>query len=343
MKKNKEFILLILISIFLFLLSFYLMFIYLFNDNTTIDIPQPEIIEKEEENKIKIVDEDSNDRPIAVMIDNNVGNEAHIGLQQAYLTYEIIVEGGITRLMPIYKDIDVSVIGPVRSARHYFLDYALENDAIYTHYGWSTFAERDISVLGVDNLNGISEDNAFWRDNQIKAPHNVFTGTEKIKNYYSIKNKRTMSNKWKLLNYSLEDINLNEKTNFKEANKISIDYSYLENRSYSYDSVNKYYLRSSDGSAHKDRITRTQLNYKNILIIYTKNRTIDSEGRQDLQTTGQGTGYYITNGYYVPINWTKSTRSAKTKYIYENGNEIELNDGNTIIQIVPIDSKINIE
>ena len=86
-----------------------------------------------EEKKLTIVDEDSNARPIAVMIDNNIGNGRHAGLQYSYINYEIIVEGGLTRIMAVFKDKDVDLIGPVRSSRHYFLDYALESDAIYAH------------------------------------------------------------------------------------------------------------------------------------------------------------------------------------------------------------------
>lgn len=117
-----------------------------------------------EEKKLTIVDEDSNERPIAVMIDNNIGSEKHAGLQDSYINYEIIVEGGLTRIMALYKDKDVSLIGPVRSSRHYFLDYALESDAIYSHYGWSTYAENDIKTLGVNNINGLYDDAPFWRD-----------------------------------------------------------------------------------------------------------------------------------------------------------------------------------
>ena len=82
------------------------------------------------------------DRPIAVMIDNHKSAQPHAGLNEAYAVYEIIVEGGESRLMAIFKGKDLAKIGPIRSARHYFLDYALENDAIYVHYGWSPQAER---------------------------------------------------------------------------------------------------------------------------------------------------------------------------------------------------------
>ena len=88
-----------------------------------------------------------NDRPIAVMIDNHKDAWPQAGLQDAYMVYEIVVEGGETRLMALFKGVNVDKIGPVRSARHYFLDYAMENDAIYVHFGQSPQAESDIKKI----------------------------------------------------------------------------------------------------------------------------------------------------------------------------------------------------
>lgn len=318
----------------------------------------------EEVKKITIVDEDSNARPIAIMIDNNVGNNAHIGLQDSYLNYEIIVEGGLTRIMAIFKDKNISVIGPVRSSRHYFLDYALESDCIYTHYGWSTYAENDIKSLGVNNINGLYDSEPFWRDNTIAAPHNVFTSIERNYNYAEKKNYKIETPDWKLLNYKADVINLNtpvktetivnEETGQKEkvpvyqegllsANKVTLPYSYYQTRSYTYDAENQVYLRFMNNVAHTDKSTGNQLSYKNLIIMKVANRSLDSYGRQDLDTVGSGSGYYITNGYALPINWTKQSRSAKTKYTYNNGKEIEVNDGNTFIQVIPTTSNITIE
>lgn len=98
------------------------------------------------------------------MIDNHSGAWPQANLNKAYLVYEIIVEGGETRLMAVFKGQDLEKIGPIRSSRHYFLDYALENDAIYVHHGWSPQAQNDISALNVNNINGIQESsNNFWR------------------------------------------------------------------------------------------------------------------------------------------------------------------------------------
>ena len=325
------------------------------NESKDVEKKTPPVIEK----KVQIIDEDSNNRPIAVMIDNNIGNEKHAGLQDSYLNYEIIVEGGLTRIMAIYKDKDVSLIGPVRSSRHYFLDYALESDAIYTHYGWSPYAEKDIKNLGVNNINGLTDEAPFWRDRKIKAPHNVFTSINNIQKYASEKNYSMKSKDWKLFKYSADEINLNsaetrsENTNIEEnqqnteevetANQILITYSKHQARSYSFDSENKYYLRSMNGIAHLDKTTNLQLHYKNIIIEKVENYSLDSYGRQDLKTVSSGEGYFITNGYAKPITWEKDSRSSKTEYKYKNGKGIVLNDGNTFIQIVPLTSNIIID
>ncbi len=333
----------------------YLYIIYIAKEEPKPSKKKPATPETEEK-KLTIVNEDSNERPIAVMIDNNIGNGRHAGLQDSYINYEIIVEGGLTRIMALFKDKDVSLIGPVRSSRHYFLDYALESDAIYAHYGWSTYAQNDIRALGVNNINGLYDEAPFWRDTSIAAPHNVFTSTDNLYNYANSKTYSPTTSNWKLLNYTTEEVNLNTpdstitqinpetgeeetvpapKEELLSANSIIIPYSYYQTRSYTYDNERKVYLRYMNDSPHMDKTTGQQLYYKNIIIQRVRNYQLDNEGRQDLDTVGTGDGYYITNGYALPINWTKSGRSAKTIYTYTDGSEVEINDGNTFIQIMP--------
>lgn len=340
-KKKKDKVFIISVVIFIILVICIGIYYLFFNGNKSV------VKKIEVKKKIKIVDEDSNERPLAVMIDNNVGYDTHAGLQDSYINYEIIVEGGYTRIMALFKDRDVSLIGPVRSSRHYFLDYALESDAIYAHYGWSTFAENDIKTLGVNNINGLTADSAYWRDKKIAAPHNVFTSTETLYKYAESKNYDTKTDDWKLLNYSPNEINFKGPKKDKKtgevsddprivANSLSLKYSNNQTTSYTYDSENKYYLRFMDGKQHLDKTTRQQLHYKNIIIEKVENYDLDSYGRQDLETVGDGEGYYITNGYALPITWQKTNRDSKTIYKYLDGSKVVVNDGNTFIQIIPI-------
>lgn len=293
--------------------------------------------------KLTIVDEKSKTRPIAVMINNHAqARPYHSGLQDANIVYEMIVEGGITRMMAIFKDAETARIGSVRSSRHYFLDYALENDAIYVHFGWSPQAESDISSLGVNNVNGLY-DSGYWRDNSlpIDYEHTAQTSIENIKKVMDYRGYRTEYNSdnvldEQVLNYSVDEIDISGSEDSIVANNISVPYSYYMTSSYTYDATNKYYLRFANGVAHTDYMTKEQYHFKNIIVVNIGNYSIDNYGRQTLENIGTGNGYYITDGYARPITWEKSSRNAKTVYKYTNGTEITVNDGNTFIQIQPL-------
>lgn len=336
-KKKK--ILIILIIILFLVIAGVLSYFFIFKKEE----PKKQVIKKPVPvKKLSIVNEDSNERPIAIMIDNNVGDKSHKGLQEAYITYEAIVEGSLSRIMVLYKDKDVKPIGPIRSSRHYFLDYALESDAIYSHFGWSPYARRDIKKLGVNNINGLYDSKPFWRVSDYIAPHNVFTSTKKLRKYAKSLGYKTETENWKLLNYKTDEINLDKiyssDPNLKQISEISFSYISGENRSFKYDETNKYYLRFMHNNPHVDAETKKQYHYKNLIFIKVKNSLLDAK-RWDLETTGTGEGYYLTNGYMIPITWQKDSRKDKTKYLY-NGKEIEINDGNTFIEIVPSNKKI---
>lgn len=304
-----------------------------------------EVTGEAEIKKLKIVDQFSKSRPIAVMINNNHVAWPHAGLQDAYITYEIIAEGGITRLMAIFKDKDTAKIGSVRSARPYYLDYALENDAIYVHFGYSDDAKNDISSLGVDNINGLVDESTFWRDKSLNKPleHTAFTSMEKIKNTIKEKGYGRETNKNLLLKYSVDEIDLSKREDASVANSVYLKYSNYTDSSYEYDAENKVYKRSMSGTAHVDAVTGAQYTYKNIIVTPIRNYSYDSYGRQKLDNIGTGEGYFITDGYYIPITFTKESRSSQTIYKDKNGDEIKVNDGNTFIQITPVGEIIRIE
>lgn len=300
------------------------------------------LLNEEPEEEIKIFN--GEDRPIAVMIDNVGDARPQVGLNEAYMVYEIIVEGQQTRLMALYKGVELDKIGPVRSSRHYFLDYALENDAIYVHYGWSPKAETDITSLGVDNINGISESSSsFWRVQDKSAPHNVVTSTEKILNIAKRKGYSTTSSKESVLNYTTEEVNLEEGTS---ATTVKLPYSNSYSVTYQYDEETQKYTRYYNKTVQKDWITKETVQTKNIIVTFARNTTLNDgsgKGRQNLSNIGTLDGYYITNGKAIEIECIKSSRKAQTVYKDLNGNEINVNDGNTFVQIVPVNAKVTIQ
>ena len=167
-------------------------------------------------------------RPIAVMIDNEKGAWPQAGLNDAYMIYEITVEGGETRFIALFKGQTTSKIGPVRSSRHYFLDYALEHDAIYVHFGWSPLAQSDIKSLKINNINGIY-DNFYWREQPLSSYHNAFTSMSNIMEYATRKQYRLTSDDKCIINYNEKDENIESEM---VANKVYIKYSYTQNSSH---------------------------------------------------------------------------------------------------------------
>ena len=285
-----------------------------------------------------------NDRPIAVMIDNHNGAWPQAGLNQAYMVYEIIVEGGETRLMALFKGVNLDKIGPVRSARHYFLDYAMENDAIYVHFGQSPQAESDITRFSIHDINGISEDGTtFWRVRDKYSPHNAVTNTEKILQSAKNKNYRTTSTNESVLNYVTDEVNLEDG---ESAETITIPHSQLQTVRYEYDSENKVYVRYARNTKQTDWDTGDDVTAKNIIITFCDNYTLDdseNKGRQGLKNIGTFDGYYITNGKAIKIKCTKDARDEQTVYTDLEGNEIKVNDGNTWVNICPTDANVEIE
>ena len=312
------------------------------NTETISGEEKQEVVAVEEEKTVQIFS--GNDRPFAVMIDNHSDAWPQAGLNQAYMVYEIIVEGGETRLMALFKGVDLDKIGPVRSARHYFIDYAMENDAIYVHFGQSPQAQSDIKKYSIDDINGIAEDGTtFWRVKDKAAPHNAVTNTEKLLESAKSKNYRTTSTEKSVLKYVVDEVNLEEGL---AADKVIIPHSDLQTVTYEYDKENKVYVRHARGEEQTDWDTDELITTKNIIITFCNNYTLsDSEnkGRQGLKNIGTFDGYYITNGRAIQIQCIKNARDEKTIYQDMNGNEIEVNDGNTFVNICPTNADVEIQ
>lgn len=299
----------------------------------------------EEEDKvldtnIKIIDVNSKTRPYAIVVNNTpVAVKVQTGLNKAYIVYEIPTEGFTSRLMALYKGIPEDLtIGTIRSARHNFIDYALESDAIFIHFGWSRFAEKEERAGVIDYINGLF-DAPFWRNNPENLPseHTAYTSINKLKQTIQDKKYRTELKDEKyisLLNYTSKEIDLSKEQNAKEANRIIIPYGEAPNiTSFTYDKDNKVYYRIENGNECIDYNTKEKVNTKNIIVQKVSYKGIKGSSYWDLKTIGTGTGYYITNGYAVPITWKKDKREEKTRYYYGNGREIEVNDGRTFIEI----------
>lgn len=183
---------------------------------------------------------DTDTRTIAIVIDNVGDAVPQTGLNDAMLVYQAVAEGGTTRYLAVYKDPTIDQIGPCRSARPYFIDYALENDSIFVHYGGSDKALAEVKSLQIDNANGIeSPGKVFSRTNKKKAPHNALVSIKEVWNYAGVKKYRTKTNQRNVLNYVTDEVELPDGV---QALNVNIPYQ-IDKVGFKYNAENKLYER----------------------------------------------------------------------------------------------------
>lgn len=277
-------------------------------------------------------------RPIAIMINNIVDALPSASTQKADIIYECMVEGGITRIMPIFSEYDdIEKLGSVRSARHYYINIANEYDAIYFHYGQSAPAKKKLEKGVIDNVNGLTYDAGYYRSDDRVAPHNVYTTSEKILKGiedfgYSTEYSETHE---KVLSFHEEDTNLE---NGQVANTVHVSFGSYMKPYFQYVPEQGVYERYEYGKAQVDEMADAEnniLTFKNIIVQISSYECINPKNDlQELTQVGNGQGYYITNGSAIPITWEKTGKNAKTKYYTEDGQELLLNPGKTWISII---------
>ncbi|PIS41055.1 MAG: hypothetical protein COT26_00110 [Candidatus Kerfeldbacteria bacterium CG08_land_8_20_14_0_20_43_14] len=284
--------------------------------------------------------------PVAVMIDNASPARPQSGLQSASVVYEALVEGGITRFMAIFDHGEISQIGPVRSARPYFLDWLAEYDAAYAHAGGSPEALGEIVKNRIHDINGIGNSaKAFYRDKTRPAPHNLYTSSNAM--YVT-----TVANKLKISDVDIISWQFALPTDVlpataTAANKVKINFSGSAKSSevsYAYDSASQTYLRSQAGVSQEDRLTKAQIKVKNLIIqTISNNIMVGEKGRLTMKVTDTGKAKIFQNGKVFEATWTKTDASSRTIFSLADGTEVKFQPGNTWIEVLPEGRKVVIE
>ncbi|NLY08653.1 MAG: DUF3048 domain-containing protein [Tissierellia bacterium] len=298
-------------------------------------VVEPEEVEEPERilsylSGLEIEEEFLSQRPMAIMYDNHPDARWQCNLKEAELIYEIPVEGTFTRYMGLFLINEPNLIGSVRSARPYFVELAHEYGAVYVHAGGSEDAKaacRSMNVVDMDAI--IASPQEFWRVDHKKAPHNLYTSTEAIRNFEK--------NSSKQVDFPTENdrflFDEGAKLLSKELQKLIIKYFSDNVTVYEYNKETNDYSRYKDGKEHVDESDENPLMAKNIIIQKTNSRVLDSEGRLAVTMVGSGEGYLFRDGTFEEILWERPTLSDITRYTYKDGKPIVLKPGITWIQV----------
>jgi hypothetical protein len=271
-------------------------------------------------------------RPVAVMVENHVDARPLSGISAASLVFEAPVEGGITRLLAVF-DVrrDVAEIGPIRSARPYYLDWASELNAMYVHVGGSPDALTKIAATAMRDLNEFFNGSSFWRGGARSAPHNVYTST-------SLLEKALVKHEWNTpADFSSWNfVDADPAAAATSTSEILIPFS---TPSYAvrwrWDPVGSRYLRFVGGAAASDRDGKRHV-AANVVVVSTDTAVLDDVGRLRLRTVGSGVGMLFRDGFAEAITWKKKSAGARLQFFTkQTGEEVFFRPGTTWVEVVP--------
>jgi hypothetical protein len=256
------------------------------------------------------------------------------------LVYEFLVEGGMTRFLAVYLAAEPEIIGPVRSARHYFLDTVLEWDGIYAHVGGSYIALDQIYRLGIADLDDTRGAGVFWLKKDRVRPYSTYTSIAKIREAAETQgyNKNEMPEQHWL--FKSDD----KRRQGDKVNQITVEYPGWLGRTvvYKYNAPLKTYFRLQDNKPHRDAKVGEQLRAANVIVQFVPMEPIpnDDKDRLDAIMVGEGRALLFSEGVLVEGTWSKSSRKDPTVYRDKSGEVFALRPGKTWILVVPLDAKV---
>ena len=278
-------------------------------------------------------EEKQNLRPVAVMINNmNIAQPVQCGVNKADIVYETEVEGGITRLMAVFKDIaSVDRIGPIRSARYPYVDLALGHNAVYYHCGQDpTYCAphlKDIEDISIDT--GVFGGTRI--QNGLSKEHTLYSNGDKLFEGLSTKKFSTTldSNEpWQTFGEPEEEISLTGGA----CNKVTVPFSGSYKTVFAYDAAKGKYTRYFGADLRKDYVTGETTDVKNVFVLMTSIVNYP-DGKHRKVYLDSGDGYYFVNGTYTAIRWSKGSSNASIKITDAAGNPVKVNAGNSWVLI----------
>ncbi len=303
-----------------------------------------------------ISDEALTHRPVAVMINNMIKALPQWGISQADIIYEMLAEGRITRFLAIFQDYSkIEKLASIRSARPYYMDIAQSYGAVYIHFGGSVPAYDAIAarkdLIHLDGIKGNWEGTVVFRDperrKQMGLEHSVYTTGEYLQlameklaaKGYDLEQTEhpsafTFGEKW----------SENSAVQGEKADKVTVTFSSSHKPWFEYDKESEKYLRFQYGDPQWDGHMECQLAIDNVLVLRMPTTDIPSDLKLiDVDTTGEGEGYFFTKGRYVPITWQKEKYNSEILYFTQDGQPLVVSRGTTFVSVVTTTADVVIE
>lgn len=270
---------------------------------------------------------------VVVMIDNHPDARPQVGLADSKIIYEAPAEGGITRYVAVFDSAqEVAKVGPVRSARPYFIEWLKEYSGLYVHCGGSPEGLQKIQDEKIFDLDEMKNGSYFWRGNDHYAPHNLYISSE---NWNKVLAKRSDKKQIFSSGWKFGDLNV---STTEMVNNLEIDFTSDYAVNFSYDPNLKIYTRAINNIQQTEG--DQSLIGQTIVVQYVKVRVVDDYGRKEINTDGNGDLRVLRDGVMIRGQWKKD--GNRTRWYDQNGTEINLKPGKTWVEVVPNDINIKI-
>ncbi|WP_144704443.1 DUF3048 domain-containing protein [Fictibacillus phosphorivorans] len=270
--------------------------------------------------------EEVDHRAVSVMVNNHPKARPQSGLHKADIVYEVLAEGELTRFLAIFQSEMPEVVGPVRSARDYYIELSRGYNALFVAHGFSPEAREILDSGTIDHLNGMDYDGVlFNRADFRKAPHNSYITYENIEKGME-KIGAEQSGDLDMLSFLTSESAKNLEG--APAKEVNISYPGGETVEFTYSTKKKTYARSSNNEPTIDRETETPITVSNVFIVEAAHRVIDDAGRREINLTSGGDAILIQNGVAQNISW----KNENGRIVPDGGAFVP---GKTWINIVP--------
>ena len=276
---------------------------------------------------------------VGVMIDNHPdarGSQA--GLGAAKVVYEALVEGGITRYLALFDSTQTAAkVGPIRSARPYFIDWLREyGDALYLHSGGSPDALDYIKKINLFDGNEFYFGKYYWRNDKITPPHNLFTSAKGWQELWQDAERTVTTTGWPGWRFATSTP---ASPSGEAVVAVAIPFSSEYSVRWGHQADSQIYTRSINNQPHQDEAGK-QISAATVVVQFVPMKVVDKEGRRELATVGGGEARVFFSGRMIRGRWAKTSPTARTRFYTPLGEEIPLTPGKIWIEVVPTGAKL---